>query len=160
MIRDLRLAEELAVTDTLDEALRRIRAGSAPRILLLDLADLPAPIAEIGAARAVGGLDLRLVTLGAVNDVTLYRELLAAGADDYLIKPPSREALASVLETSGRRQQRPVPMAGSARSSSLSAAAAASAPPPPRSAAPGSSQRSFRDAPHCSISTCISAPRR
>ncbi len=98
VIRELQLDDELAVTDTLDAALRRIRGGAAPRILLLDLADLPAPIAEIGAARAVGGADLRLVTLGAVNDVGLYRDLLAAGADDYLIKPPSREALAAMLE--------------------------------------------------------------
>ena len=98
MIRELQLDDELSVTDTLDAALRRIRSGSTPRILLLDLADLPAPIAEIGAARAVGGAELALVALGAVNDVALYRDLLAAGADDYLIKPPSRDALAAVLE--------------------------------------------------------------
>jgi len=98
VIRELQLDDELSVTDTLDAALRRIRSGSAPRILLLDLADLPAPIAEIGAARAVGGADLKLVALGAVNDVALYRDLLAAGADDYLIQPPSRDALAAVLE--------------------------------------------------------------
>lgn len=100
VIRELQLDDELAVIDTPDAALRRIRSGSAPRILLLDLADLPAPIAEIGAARAVGGADLKLVTLGAVNDVALYRDLLAAGADDYLIKPPSRDALAAMLEKS------------------------------------------------------------
>jgi len=100
VIRELQLDDELAVTDTLDAAVRRIRAGAAPRILLLDLADLPAPIAEIGAARAVGGPDLKLVTLGAVNDVALYRDLLAAGADDYLIRPPSRDALAAMLEKS------------------------------------------------------------
>jgi pilus assembly protein CpaE len=98
VIRELQLDDELTVTDTLDAALRRIRAGSAPRILLLDLADLPAPIAEIGAARAVGGAELKLVTLGAVNDVALYRDLLAAGADDYLVKPPGREVLAAVLD--------------------------------------------------------------
>jgi pilus assembly protein CpaE len=98
VIRELQLDDELSVTDTLDAALRRIRSGSVPRILLLDLADLPAPIAEISAARAVGGADLTLVALGAVNDVALYRDLLAAGADDYLIKPPSRDALAAVLE--------------------------------------------------------------
>jgi pilus assembly protein CpaE len=98
VIRELQLDDELSVTDTLDLALRRIRAGSMPRILLLDVADLPAPIAEIGAARAVGGVGLEIVTLGEVNDVALYRDLLAAGADDYLIKPPSRDALAAVLE--------------------------------------------------------------
>jgi pilus assembly protein CpaE len=36
--------------------------------------------------------------LGTVNDVALFRDLLSAGASDYLVKPPSREALAGVLE--------------------------------------------------------------
>ncbi len=98
VIRELQLDDELVVTDTLDAALRRIRSGSAPRLLLIDLADSAAPIAEISAARTVGGSDLKLVALGAVNDVTLFRDLLLAGANDYLVKPPTREALATVLE--------------------------------------------------------------
>jgi pilus assembly protein CpaE len=98
VIRELQLDDELVVTDTLDAALRRIRSGHSPRLLVLDLADLPAPITEVGAARAVGGPDLEVLTLGSVNDVALYRDLLSAGATDYLIKPPSREALAAVLE--------------------------------------------------------------
>jgi pilus assembly protein CpaE len=98
VIRELQLDDELAVTDTLDVGLRRMRSGLAPRILLLDIADLPAPITEIAAARAAGGPDLELVALGSVNDVALYRDLLAAGANDYLVKPPTRDALAAVLD--------------------------------------------------------------
>ncbi|MGH7060165.1 MAG: hypothetical protein ACREFH_07265, partial [Stellaceae bacterium] len=98
VIRELQLDDELIVTDTLDAALRRIRAGYTPRILVVDIADLAAPIAEIGAARAVGGPELKLVALGAVNDVGLFRDLLSAGASDYLVKPPAREALAAILE--------------------------------------------------------------
>jgi pilus assembly protein CpaE len=98
VIRELQLDDELTVTDTLDSALRRIRSGSAPRILLVDLGDSAAPIAEVSAARAVGGADLNLVALGTVNDVGLFRDLLSAGASDYLVKPSTREALAGVLE--------------------------------------------------------------
>jgi len=98
VIRELQLDDELSISDTPDLALRRIRSGIAPRVLLLDIADLPAPIAEIGAARAVGGADLALIGLGTVNDVALYRDLLAAGANDYLIRPPTRDALAAVLQ--------------------------------------------------------------
>ena len=98
VIRELQLDDELSIADTPDLALHRIRSGLAPRIVLLDLTDLPAPIAEIGAVRAMGGADLALVGLGTVNDVTLYRDLLAAGANDYLVKPPSRDALAVVLQ--------------------------------------------------------------
>ena len=50
-IRELQLDDELTVSDTLDAALRRIRSGSAPRILLVDLGESAAPIAEVSAAR-------------------------------------------------------------------------------------------------------------
>ena len=98
VIRDQRLTDEVAVENTLDAALRRIRSGPPPRILLIDVADSAAPIAEVSAARSVGGSDLKVVALGSVNDVELFRGLLSAGADDYLVKPPTREALATVLE--------------------------------------------------------------
>jgi pilus assembly protein CpaE len=98
VIRELQLDDELSVTDTLDAALRRIRSGSTPRILLIDLGESTAPIAEVSAARAVGGIDLKLVVLGTVNDVALFRDLLSAGASDYLVKPSTREALTAVLE--------------------------------------------------------------
>ena len=98
VIRELHLDDELSVTDTLDAALRRIRSGSTPRILLIDVGDSTAPIAEVSAARAVGGADLKLVVLGTVNDVSLFRDLLSAGASDYLVKPSTREALTAVLE--------------------------------------------------------------
>ena len=96
--RDLQLDDELVATDTLDAALRRIRSGYVPRVLLLDLAESAAPIAEISSARTVGGAELKIVALGNVNDVALFRDLLSAGANDYLVKPPTREALAAALE--------------------------------------------------------------
>ena len=40
IMHELQLDDELTVTDTLDAALRRIRSGYAPRVLLLDLADV------------------------------------------------------------------------------------------------------------------------
>jgi pilus assembly protein CpaE len=85
VIRELQLDDELMVADTLDAALRRVRSGSLPRILLIDLSDSNAPIAEVSAARAVAGPDLKLVVLGTVNDVGLFRDLLSAGASDYLV---------------------------------------------------------------------------
>src|SRR5712691_9625496 len=96
--RDMQIDDELVITDTLDAALRRIRSGFAPRVLLLDLADSAAPIAEVSSARMVGGADLKIVALGAINDVALFRDLLAAGANDYLVKPPTRETLSAALE--------------------------------------------------------------
>src|SRR5271166_194228 len=98
LLHELQLDDELTVSDTLDAALRRIRSGYAPRVLFLDLADSAAPITEVNSARTVGGAELKLVALGIVNDVTLFRDLLAAGANDYLVKPATRETLSAALE--------------------------------------------------------------
>src|SRR5437773_11303941 len=98
IIRELQLDDELNLEATLDAALRRIREGGNPRVLILDLSDSTAPIAELSAARSVGGSDLKILALGTVNDVGLFRDLLSAGASDYLVKPVSREALAIGLE--------------------------------------------------------------
>lgn len=96
--RELQLDDELTIEPTLDAALGRIREGMQPRVLILDLSDSTAPIAEISAGRAVGGPEVKILALGTLNDVGLFRDLLAAGANDYLVKPPSRESLAAALE--------------------------------------------------------------
>ncbi|HVC56235.1 MAG TPA: AAA family ATPase [Stellaceae bacterium] len=97
-VRELQLEDELSLEPTLDQALRRFREGANPRVLILDLSDSTAPIAELSAARSVGGADLKLLAVGTVNDVSLFRDLLAAGATDYLVKPLSRETLSASLE--------------------------------------------------------------
>jgi pilus assembly protein CpaE len=99
VVRELQLEDELALDPTVDAALRRMREGAVPRVLLFDLSDSTAPIAELSAARSVGGPDLKIVALGVVNDVHLFRDLMAAGASDYMVKDRlSRDALAAVLE--------------------------------------------------------------
>src|SRR5436309_2368944 len=74
VIHELQLDDELTLTDSLDAALRRIRSGTVPRVMLVDLGESTAPIAEVSAARAVGGPDLKLVILGTVNDVAMFRD--------------------------------------------------------------------------------------
>jgi pilus assembly protein CpaE len=98
VMRELQFDDELSFEATLDAALRRIHEGHRPRVLVIDVSESSAPIAELSAARAVGGADMKVVALGSVNDVGLYRDLIAAGANDYLVKPPSRESLSVLFE--------------------------------------------------------------
>src|ERR1044071_3213769 len=69
IFRDLQIGDELHIEATPDAALRRMREGAMPRVLLIDLSGSPAPIAVLSAARIVGGDELKIVALGAVNDV-------------------------------------------------------------------------------------------
>jgi pilus assembly protein CpaE len=96
--RELQLEDELSFAATLDVALRKIHEGQHPRVLIIDVTDSSAPMADLSAARAVGGADLKVVALGPVNDVGLYRDLIAAGASDYLVKPPGHEALSALFD--------------------------------------------------------------
>jgi pilus assembly protein CpaE len=64
----------------------------------LFFSDSVAPIEELSAARAIGGAELKILALGSVNDVLLFRDLRDAGATDYLVKPVSQEALTAALE--------------------------------------------------------------
>jgi len=96
-LRDMRLDDRLEIETNLDGALQKLREGAGPRVLVLDISESTAPIAEISAARNTGGSDLKIVALGAINDVGLFRDLLSSGASDYLVKPVNREALGAAL---------------------------------------------------------------
>jgi pilus assembly protein CpaE len=98
VIRELQLDDELGFESTLDATLRRIHEGFKPRVLVVDLSESAAPISELSAARAVGGDDLKILALGTINDVGVYRDMIAAGATDYLVKPPGREQLTAIFE--------------------------------------------------------------
>jgi pilus assembly protein CpaE len=97
-LRERRLGDEVLAEATIEAGLRRMREGLSPRVLILDLTASAAPISEVSAARAVGGTGLRIIAIGTVNDVALFRGLLSAGADDYLVKPLGSEALATAID--------------------------------------------------------------
>ena len=96
-LREMRLDDRLDLENNLDGALRRLRDGAGPRVLVLDVSESTSPIAEISAARNTGGNDFKIIAIGAINDVALFRDLLSAGANDYLVKPIERDALGSAL---------------------------------------------------------------
>ena len=72
-------------------------------VLLVDISDSPDPVADIHHISGLGSA--QIVATGPVNDVTLYRALLDAGATDYVVVPVVPEELARAL-TVKRREER------------------------------------------------------
>ncbi len=69
-----------------------------PPLLLIDLTGTADPLADLGALAEVCDPDTRVIALGTVNDVNLYRDLREMGVEDYLVKPVAPEALAAALD--------------------------------------------------------------
>ncbi|HYM01605.1 MAG TPA: AAA family ATPase [Stellaceae bacterium] len=92
----------------LDTARRSIDITSPPRLVLVDLAEAADPVTGIAELAQLCGPGTRFLTIGAVNDVSLYRQLMALGVADYLVKPVSSDVLCDAL-TAALRVEEPAP---------------------------------------------------
>jgi pilus assembly protein CpaE len=84
-------------------ALRLIERGEPPTLLLVELPDGGAPAQAVAALVEACGAATRVLAVGAVNDVTLFRELTALGVVDYLVKPVSSEHLCDAFARAQRQ---------------------------------------------------------
>lgn len=69
-----------------------------PRILLVDLSSSADAIVDMAALKNLVGANTAVIAIGSVNDVSLFRGLIGAGAADYLVKPLAAEALLGSIE--------------------------------------------------------------
>lgn len=81
------------------EAARLWLAGDVPLpdVLVVDLETCALPLPAVDGLAEVCPGNLKVLAIGAVNDVDLYRSLRAVGVMDYLLKPLEPENLASAL---------------------------------------------------------------
>ncbi len=73
----------------LRNAVQSLSITASPNILLVDLSESGDPLNDINALAEVCEPGTIVVAVGQVNDVRLYRDLLASGIHDYLLKPLS-----------------------------------------------------------------------
>jgi len=98
-----RAAAQLGWTDVsvqpggLAKAARSIEPTKPPSVLLVDLAEEADPDIAIGELAKRCGPQTRILAIGSVNDVSLFRRLAARGVFDYLVKPVSSELLCDAL---------------------------------------------------------------
>lgn len=73
----------------LRNAVQSLSISASPNILMVDLSESGDPLSDINALAEVCEPGTVVVAIGQVNDVRLYRDLLASGIHDYLLKPLS-----------------------------------------------------------------------
>ncbi|MDB5698796.1 MAG: pilus assembly protein CpaE [Alphaproteobacteria bacterium] len=96
----------------LRNAVQSLSVSASPNILFVDLSESGDPLNDINALAEVCEPGTVVIAAGQVNDVRLYRDLVASGIQDYLLKPFSadqlRDAFANAQMTiSGPRLNEP-----------------------------------------------------
>ncbi len=78
------------------EAIDFLRSGAIPQALLLDFSKSKNAEEDAKIIKDLAPA-MTLIGLGAVNDVVLFRKLLAAGCSDYLIKPLAHDTFEQAI---------------------------------------------------------------
>ncbi|HEV2569230.1 pilus assembly protein CpaE [Sphingomonas sp.] len=78
---------EKVVRGGLRAAIQNLAISASPNILLVDLSETADPLNDINALAEVCEPGTVVIATGLINDVRLYRNLVASGIQDYLLKP-------------------------------------------------------------------------
>lgn len=79
-------------------AVRSLSIMGSPEILIVDISASGNPLEDIATLADVCDPGTSLIALGNTNDVKLYRELLGAGVQDYILKPTDAATLRGVID--------------------------------------------------------------
>ena len=77
----------------LRNAVQTLSVSASPSILFVDLSESIDPLSDINGLAEVCEPGTVVIAAGMVNDVRLYRDLVASGIQDYLLKPFSADQL-------------------------------------------------------------------
>ena len=80
-------------TGGIESAIRTLATIGSPQYLLVDLSNSIDPEEDINALAEVCEPGTMVITIGKINDVAFYRNMLACGVQDYLVKPISTDQL-------------------------------------------------------------------
>lgn len=99
VLSDMGWPIEKAHSGGLRNAVQSLSIAASPSILFVDLSESGDPLNDINSLAEVCEPGTIVVASGQVNDVRLYRDLIASGIQDYLLKPLNpdhvRDAIAS-----------------------------------------------------------------
>ncbi len=97
IVSDLGWAVERVNKGGLRNAVQSLSVSASPSILLVDLSESSDPINDINSLAEVCEPGTVVIAMGQVNDVRLFRDLMASGIHDYLLKPVFPDQVRDVL---------------------------------------------------------------
>lgn len=86
-------------TGGIESAIRTLATIGSPQFLLVDLSNSVNPEDDINALAEVCEPGTMVITTGTTNDINFYRNMIAAGVQEYLVKPVSTEQLREAFLT-------------------------------------------------------------
>ena len=97
VVSDMGWSIEKVYRGGLRNAVQSLSITASPSILMVDLSESSDPINDINGLAEVCEPGTVVIAVGQVNDVRLFRDLVASGIHDYLLKPVFPEQVRDVL---------------------------------------------------------------
>ena len=97
VVGDMGWSIEKVYRGGLRNAVQSLSITASPSILMVDLSESSDPINDINGLAEVCEPGTVVIAVGQVNDVRLFRDLVASGIHDYLLKPVFPEQVRDVL---------------------------------------------------------------
>ncbi len=97
VVQEMGWAIEKVYKGGLRNAVQSLSMSPSPNVLFVDLSESGDPLHDINSLAEVCEPGTVVIASGQVNDVRLYRDLLASGLQDYLLKPLSPDVLRDAL---------------------------------------------------------------
>ena len=86
-------------------AVQTLSITASPQILFVDMSESGDPLNDINSLAEVCEPGTVVIAAGQVNDVRLYRDLVASGIQDYLLKPFGADQLRDALAQAGKVEE-------------------------------------------------------
>ncbi len=80
------------------DAMEYLAHSTPPGVVIVDVSDAGEPLTDVLTLSSALPPGTRLIAIGNVNDINLYRDMVEAGVSDYLVKPVTEKSMAMSFE--------------------------------------------------------------
>ncbi len=85
-----------------DSFIALLESEAPPKLAFIDLDNQEEPAKTAARLNLLCGASTKLIAVGSANDVAIYRNMIASGMADYLVKPLTPEMLTQALALANR----------------------------------------------------------